>query len=520
MSAWQDPEAGAELEQSVIGALFQDNGAFDAAQPLSAAHFADPVHGAVFRSIAALLPAADPVTVNEHLGTASPGLPYLVQLEQCVPSARNVTAHARLLRDKAIRRALGAELARASAAALTGDMDAALSRARDALARADVESGAQSEAPELFRFVDLGQLGSPPEPQGWAWHAYMPAGHVTLLGGHGGAGKSTLALMVAACMASGRECFGKATMPARVCYFSGEDPAGLLLTRLARICRLLDLDLQQVRERLHILDASDADPVLFAELRANGVRSGATTPTYAALAGYIESHRIDVLIVDNASDVFDGDEIHRASVRAFVRSLVQLIRPHNGAVLLLAHVDKSTSRAGKAQIHGEAYSGSTAWHNSVRSRLYLYETGPGTFELLHQKSNLGPKAQPLALDWPTDGVFQVATTAGGMVADIAARCDTSALLGLIHEYTMRGEYVSTAPNSRANAQAFCRESKYPRGLKPADAAALLRNAERSGFIERIAYKGADRKPRERWGLTPKGLDHAGIAASAASAVNA
>ena len=69
---------------------------------------------------------------------------------------------------------------------------------------------------------------------------------------------------------------------------------------------------------------------------------------------------VGLVVVDNASDAYGGDEIQRRQVRAFMRSLAKVVRPTNGAVLLLAHVDKTTSRSKKAD-GGEGYSGSTAW---------------------------------------------------------------------------------------------------------------------------------------------------------------
>jgi RecA-family ATPase len=135
---------------------------------------------------------------------------------------------------------------------------------------------------------------------------------------------------------------------------------------LRRICRCLALPFDEVCEWLQIVDASDLDPAPFTERRLEGVRHGVTTPTYAALAEYIKREGFEVLIVDNASNTFDCDEINRAMVCGFVRSLRKLV-PATGAVLHLAHVDKLTSRAGN-RAGTEAYSGSTAWHNSVRSR--------------------------------------------------------------------------------------------------------------------------------------------------------
>lgn len=55
------------------------------------------------------------------------------------------------------------------------------------------------------------------------------------------------------------------------------------------------------------------------------------------------------MVVDNASDAYGGDEIQRRQVRAFMRSLVRVARLPDCAVVLLAHVDKNTSKGNKPE---------------------------------------------------------------------------------------------------------------------------------------------------------------------------
>ncbi|MCG3190773.1 MAG: hypothetical protein LKCHEGNO_03595 [Burkholderiaceae bacterium] len=375
----------------------------------------------------------------------------------------------------------------------------------DAKPNGAAQRASEADSEALFRIVDMAALAQGDDrPPTWLWDGYIPAGHVALLAGHGGAGKSTLALHLAACSAMGAECLGRPTRRARVLFFSGEDPASLVLARLRRICARLGFPLAEVQQQLQVIDATELEPVLFAERRLDGVRHGLTTPTYGALAEYVARERFGLVIVDNASDVFDADEINRALVRRFIRSLAQLVRGHDGAMLLLAHVDKLTSRNGKAA-GGEAYSGSTAWHNTVRSRLFLLETEPGLLELQHLKANLGPKLPALRLEWPHDGVMQVAPAGGGFVAAIESRGHVRAVLKLLCEFHGRGEFISTADTGRSCASAkLSTQRGYPKGMEPRAVFNVLREAERAGYVRREQYKGADRKPRERFAPTLEG----------------
>ena len=351
-----------------------------------------------------------------------------------------------------------------------------------------------------FVDVDLSRIGLELQaaPK-WFWQGYLPAGEVTLLAADGGAGKSTLALMLAACMTAGADCLGRGTTAASVAYFSAEDTASTVLRRLALICDRLGLDPESVRGRLRVLDATDGDSVLFAAMRQDGVERATPTAAHAELAEFVESQAIDVLIVDNASDVYDADENRKPMVRAFIKSLARMVRARDGAVLLLAHVDKNTSRAG-VLASGAAYSGSVAWNNSVRSRLFLLTVGGGRRELQHQKSNLGPLLPPLPLEWPDGGL------PGPSRTDAPARPtaqDLVPLLTLIHEFYRRQEWISPSPQAHNNVKKLL--GRELGSLGRGDVLAMAREAQRARLIEAEEFRTDQRKPSRRWKVTPAGL---------------
>lgn len=372
--------------------------------------------------------------------------------------------------------------------------------------------------PAPFATVDLSSLGreAPPPPASW-WGRYLPAGEVTGAGGHGEVGKSTvLGIQLGAHLAVGAEFLGHEVRRARVAYYSAEDPPGVVLHRLDKACRLQGFDVDDVRAGFHVLDASEGNGALFVEQRTAGVRVGATTAAYAALSKYVADQEIDVVIIDNTSDVFESDEINRTMVRQFIRSLAQIVRPRGGSVVLLMHVDKSTARGLSAG--SDNYSGSTAWHNSVRSRLFLRSTDDGALELRHEKCNYGPKHAPIALRWPPDGLPELDRPLTPVVQGIADRNDLQALLGLIHEFYGRGEWVATGTSSPSNASRVLSSARaYPKRRKPAEVFEILRDAERAGYLARETFRTNDRKERERWALTSAGADLIGVAPTAPTA---
>lgn len=490
-------------------------------------YFTDPVHRVIFS--AALQVAADDehgrvdglgvleflqhTGQDESCGGFDNLSDYLTQLGSRVITARNFGKDIERLRGHWQRRQVLDKLAQASAELRGGsDPAEAIRNASDLLLdlRADFEAKASASPFEVVPIADL--ASARPEPTAYWWDGRVPAGAVTLWSGHGGSVKSFVGLMLGAALATHRPLFGVPTRSARVAFYSAEDPPSVTRYRLHLICRHLSIDPAELADRLRLLDASTADPALFRELQTKAGKQGVTTATFEALRAYLQAECIDVLMVDNASDTYDASEIERARVRGFMRALQRLV-PSDGAVILLAHVDKATSRGDRGS--GEAYSGSTAWHNSARSRIAQSVDKDGGILLEHQKNNYGPKASPLRLTWPAGGVPQLEEPVSGVVRHITDRTDTRAVLVVLHEFYSRGEYVATSAQSPTNAaRVLGADPAFPR-RKPAEVFNLLRDAERGGLIERQQYRNTDRKERERWALTAAGCSLIGKPAPSA-----
>lgn len=332
-----------------------------------------------------------------------------------------------------------------------------------------------------------------PQPPQFKVEGLIPERAVTLLAAHGGAGKSHLALHMAVCLAAGVPFFGVPVKQSAVVFYSCEDDVKVLHWRLNRICGALGVPLASLHGRLFIYDMTGAANALFAENLIDP--TACLTARYGWLSQRCEG--IDVAIIDNASDTFDANENARAKVRQFVQSLVRLVRERDGAVLLLSHIDKNSAKFKSTE--GETYSGSTAWHNSVRSRLLLAEKDGGLI-LSHGKSNYGAKAAAIALRWTPGVTLELAPE---VVAD--GNADGAAVLALIAEFASRGERISTATNSPANAsKKIGKELGYPKHLNRADLFTLLRDLERQNFLAREVITTTDRKTREVWRVTPAG----------------
>jgi hypothetical protein len=258
-----------------------------------------------------------------------------------------------------------------------------------------------------------------------------------------------------------------------------------------------------IEQRFVVLDGTDGEACLAVEQTDRGRTALAFTTAMQELEEAARGARL--IVIDNASDAFDANENERRMVRAFIRRLRVIAKENSAGLILLAHVDKQAARMGGA---GNSYSGSTAWHNSVRSRLALVEAD-GVIELRHEKNNLGKKAEPVPLRFTDCGVL-VPVFRGDVFDgddDVLLHCMTAAIC--------RGDIISTARTGPGNAHAHARELPgFPAVLaSPRRFWAAVGRLEQDGKILRENYTNAARKSRQRW-TTPVAPDAPVIATSA------
>lgn len=248
-----------------------------------------------------------------------------------------------------------------------------------------------------FRVIPLAALlGSPPPEPAFVLDPFLPVGAVTLLSGHGGIGKSQLGLTLAAHCACGRDWAGLRMNGGRAAVVSFEDDEAVITRRLQKIIEHFGLPGAEVGANLRIIDATDSGPLL------QGAGLGGITPNTGQLEELDAKVGTSALIVvDNASEAFAGDENVRWQVQGFMGLLRRFARKKNAAVLLLAHVDKASLYARRAPTH---FSGSTAWHNASRSRLALFREGECVM-LAHEKANYSRLGTPIVLRFTDQGVL-------------------------------------------------------------------------------------------------------------------
>src|SRR5262245_57326793 len=113
-----------------------------------------------------------------------------------------------------------------------------------------------------------------------------------------------------------------------------------------------------------------------------------------------------LIVLDNAADIYGGNENDRAQVRQFIGLLRGMAMAAGAGLLVTSHPSLNGIYT------GTGLSGSTAWNVSVRSRLYFKrattekdeEPDPDLRVLEVMKSNYGPIGETITLKW-NKGLF-------------------------------------------------------------------------------------------------------------------
>jgi hypothetical protein len=381
------PPHNREAERAVLGSMLRHNQCIgDVARVVGAEDFYADAHQKIYRGILALHDKpcpADLVTLAEYAKEKKQmqdigGPAYIAELWDAAPTAANFAYYAGIVREHSERRALillGQKIAR---------------DARDGVAPAvELRDRAQN---------DLGAIGSASksgletqcmntlniEPIRWLVPGHIPLGKLVLFAGDGGHGKSTLTLDIAACLTTGRPCFGmnyKPMPPCDVLLVSCEDDA-----KDTVVPRLLSAgaDLSRV-------------------WKVEGIKTKSGTVAPFSLAHYEQMERelaakpdIRLVVIDPAG-AFVGrakvDDHKDSELRALLGPLGELASRRQVTILLVKHFNKSATSKAVYKIGG-----SGGYVNTVRAAFIITPDAEDESRklLLPVKGNLGPKPDGIA----------------------------------------------------------------------------------------------------------------------------
>lgn len=260
--------------------------------------------------------------------------------------------------------------------------------------------------PKPLRFANIaGWEGKPDPERDWVVDNRVPANNVTLLSGHGAIGKTTCACQLTVGVIRGSDWLGAVIRkPGRVLFMTAEETEDDLRARLRPILAQHNLSWRDIASSFYAFCCATEDATLGRPDRNRIIRP---TPLFASLEEAVLDIKPRLIVLEALTDIFAGKENERREVNEFVKLyLHRLAIKTSGAVLVLGH----TSAAGLATGSGD--SGSTQWHNAVRSRMYLHtakasddsEPDQKLRQLEFKKNTWGPLDPPVRLRW-VNGLF-------------------------------------------------------------------------------------------------------------------
>lgn len=344
-----------QAEQAVLGALLRDNDAFDRIPELDAAHFFRGDHRTVFAEIAAQLTAGkrvDAVTLAEKIDREM--LPYLASLHSSAASAAKIEYHARIVVEKATKRALSALSVDLAADAESGkDSTECIAEAAaklDALATRKTGADPRRLDDTLGEYLDLlqrrmdGQVR--PIPTGYKHLDEML---------DGGLERGTLTVI------AGRPGTGKTAAGLGICRNVARDYSSLFLS--------MEMSVNQVNDR-NIAALAQVDMAWLrkpGETRADTERwtaisnatilsrnlnlfiddqTGLSIPEIRAKARKIKRlHGCDIICIDQLSFITGAksDKLHEA-MGEYTRGLIALGKELDAAIILLAQLNRECEK--------------------------------------------------------------------------------------------------------------------------------------------------------------------------------
>ena len=334
-------------------------------------------------------------------------------------------------------------------------------------------------------------IGLPTPEREWALDGWIPARQATYLTGSGSAGKSLLTQQLCTCLALGLPFLGVPTKPMIALYVTCEDDADELHRRQKAICETLEVDVRDLSGKLHLASLVGVIGNELAAFDAHNRMS--VTAAHRQLVSTVENTGAGFVVLDNVAHFFAGNENIRVQVAAFVNLLNQLAQS-GPALLLLGHPNKA----------GDAFSGSTAWENQVRSRLFLSTAkavgdaaaDPDARVLSRGKANYAKTGATLAMRWHRWSFVGDAGPAQAEAHRLTAaqnEADDAVFLDCLRVRCGQQRAVSEKRGSNYAPTVF---AKLPeaKGTGKARFDAAMNRLFRSRSIERAELWVADRKP--------------------------
>lgn len=335
--------------------------------------------------------------------------------------------------------------------------------------------------------------GLEPPPRKWAIQGWIGYGHTTLLVGSGGIGKTLIAQQIGSALALGKQFIEQIERPQRVLMWACEDDHDELWRRQINIAHYFQAGLEEFQDNFRLVPRHGQQNALcvtdFGKL--------AFTPLIAELTAQANDFEAEVVVLDNVAQLYGAGENDRYAVTAFLNNLSGALEGR--AILLLAHPSRSA---------GSEFSGSGAWENVARTRLYLGaklpdepadpEREPNADEryLCRRKANYSNK------DWRRFTyqagalVPEAIDNAGGLIGHLREQAADRIILEAIPKLRAMGVYGSEGQRSPQYLPRLILDYKLGNGQSKSDLASAMRKLMVDGKLTKaVIGRNANRTER-------------------------
>jgi RecA-family ATPase len=351
---------------------------------------------------------------------------------------------------------------------------------------------------ELHSVADM--AGVEPEPQRWLIDQMLPVGAVTTLFGDGGVGKTLMAMQMGVAIDRGRSFFGHASAQAPVMGIFCEDTKDELDRRFHAISRVAGIDQASV--------ISFRFQSRFGQESLLGRFSDKGEFAPSKLLDAIRQRALDTgarfVILDNILHLYSGNINDPGEVTRFMAALNRLALEIDGAVLLIGHIAKTV---------GSEFSGTMAWSNASRSRLFFGrpgdltknddeppESSPDARFLARLKANYAPISEPMELLWREGAFVRLDDLPPNVSDEIAAisraNVENDRFLECLDALTKQLRHVSHSANASNYAPKVMAGMTAAKGMKAKAFAKAMERLFHIGAIlpQQKLWAGADRHP--------------------------
>jgi hypothetical protein len=239
----------------------------------------------------------------------------------------------------------------------------------------------------------------------WLYGVDLVRGDITVTASPGGAGKTSLAIGMAACIATGKPLLGEQIWGGgdlKALYINAEDSGAEMRRRVASFCQHHNIAEQDIN-RLYVAGTDDPQVQHLSLLRTSDKNlSVLDLEGFKQLDSLLDALRPDLFILDPLVALCGGGNVNDNTVMSLVmRGLKSLAIKFDCAVLIVHH-----TRKGGDQTNAEAISGASAIINLARHAVMpmtmtdeeakwfgvLPSERLQYFKLVDAKSNLAPRS--------------------------------------------------------------------------------------------------------------------------------